>query len=162
MVVVLAVAVIVVGALVFATIASLRNSNLAKNQSQATKLAQEGIERVRSGRDRNGSFSNFTMADSVDNWTDENLWSDRIENYCVSPCYFKLESVSDLLWWAAGGDIPSDAESLEDGTFKRVVVLSDEELTYWAEKKVTVIVTWTDFSGTHKSELTTILRNLNL
>jgi DNA-binding NarL/FixJ family response regulator len=42
------VAIIVVGALTFATIASLRNAQFSQNQAQATKLAQEGLEKVKS------------------------------------------------------------------------------------------------------------------
>ena len=59
LIVVVAVSVIVTGALVFAIIASLRNASFSKNQSQATKLAQEGIERVRIGRDKNRPITNL-------------------------------------------------------------------------------------------------------
>ena len=65
LVIAVAVIVIVVGALVFATISSIRNAQSAKNQTLATKYAQEGLERVRVGRDRNKSISNL---DSVTSW----------------------------------------------------------------------------------------------
>ena len=72
----IAVSVIVVGALVFAIIASLRNAQFSKNQSQATKLAQEGIEKVRSARDRGETIGgNFTIGNAViDSWQDSDLW----------------------------------------------------------------------------------------
>lgn len=52
LIVVIAVIIVVVAALTFATIASLRNANFSQNQAQATKLAQEGLEKVRILRDR--------------------------------------------------------------------------------------------------------------
>lgn len=46
------VGVLVVTALTFATIFSIRNARFAQNSAQATKLAQEGLEKVRTQRDR--------------------------------------------------------------------------------------------------------------
>src|SRR5688500_13500203 len=84
LVVVVAVGVLVVAALSFATISSLRNSQLAKNQAQATKLAQEGIERVRAMRDRN---DDITIGSNNWNWQSPPFWA---ANSCVSPCYLKI------------------------------------------------------------------------
>lgn len=64
LIVVILVSIIVIGGLVFAIISSLRNAQFAKNQAQATKLAQEGIEFVRAGRDRNQCIIN--LEDDVD------------------------------------------------------------------------------------------------
>ena len=164
LVVVLAVSIIIIGALVFATISSLRNAQFAKNQSQATKLAQEALERVRSARDRNSVIQGFTMAASpITSWDDPELWSLLISDNCIPNCYFKLNG-NILQYLGAGSDIPAGAENpLGDGKFKRVIILSDEPapLGIWqVQKTVTVIVQWKDFSGPHESKLTSVLRKI--
>lgn len=162
LVVVVAISAIVVGALVFATIASLRNAQFSKNQAQATKLAQEGIEWVRLGRNKDsGITGGFNLSGNpVDNWQDPDLWT-RIKGVCgtVSEfCYFNIRSNGELQHLTAQTDIPSGVETI--GVFKRVVTLSDEPSTYDKQKTVAIIVEWTDFSGKHQSKLTTILGKL--
>lgn len=160
LVVVVGVSVIVVGALVFATVASLRNASFSKNQAQATKLAQEGIERVRAGRDRNLGFTNFMLGGvPVDNWQDNNLWINQIG----SSSYFNAAAdgaLTGLTSPSPPSDVPALAENV--GVFHRFVILSDEAVSnnYQKQKTVTVVVNWTDFSGPHQSKLTTILRKL--
>lgn len=159
LIVVIAVVIIVVGALTFATIASIRNARFSTNYAQATKLAQEGLERVRSGRDRNNLISgSFTLGSgTVDNWQDPDLWSNSISANCIPVCYFKLKNPPS---------IPGEIEFIGTSTllaeqissFKRSIVLSDTALSFSVEKIVTATVSWTDFSGTHESRLTTILR----
>lgn len=162
LIVAMSVSVIIIGALVFATVSSLRNVQFSKNQSQATKLAQEAIEKVRSARDRGesigGSFSIGVAA--INSWQDPDLWSQQISPNCVPNCYFKF-GASGFQYLTAAGDIPSNAEDpLGDGKFKRVVILSDTSSTFSSQKTITVIVRWTDFSGNHESKLTTILRKI--
>ncbi len=182
LVVVIAVSVMVVGALVFATISSLRNAQFAKNQAQATKLAQEGIERVRTGRDRNRNISILGVT-SVDSWSGANpIWgypissgSNPCESAIVDPvtsasvlrkCYFKVDSAGVLINIGfAQQDFPKEtAEAIpplpDPPIFKRAITLSDDATTYATQKTVTAIVTWTDFSGSHESRLTTILRKI--
>ncbi len=55
----LGVAVVVILALVRATVVSMRNANFAKNESLATKYAQEAIESVRLLRDKS-DWETFT------------------------------------------------------------------------------------------------------
>lgn len=173
-----AVGILVVSALVFATIFSLRNANFAKNSAQATKLAQEGIERVRTGRDRNSSII-ISGVDTVDSWssTGKPIWGYQIktsggcENITVvdSKCYFNVGSDGSLSNTASGfayvsttsAPLPSDAESITSAgrEFHRIVILSDDG-SYQNQKMVTVLVTWTDFTGSHESRLTTILRKI--
>lgn len=148
LVVVVGVSAIVVGALVFATVASLRNASFSKNQAQATKLAQEGIERVRAGRDRNSTIYNLRMGNAdVSNWQDNDLWINQIDgsyNFSVAPD-------------GALTRIYNSGESI--GPFYRLVILSDDASSA-TQKTVTVLVSWTDFSGPHQSKLVTILRKL--
>lgn len=169
-IVAVAVGTLVVAALTFATIFSLRNANFSKTSAQATKLAQEGIERVRAGRDRNQCL---TLPPNVNSWNGGNsscpggsVWDYQINGNCgntsLTPptyCYFNVLSGGELQYIGAAAAVPSSAESIAPN-FKRVVVLSDETAFYRNEKKATVIVNWTDFSGPHESKLTTILRKL--
>lgn len=166
-VVVSTVGILVVTALTFAVIFSLRNASFAKNQSQATKLAQEGIERVRAGRDRNSNINginNINNLSLVDSWSgDKPIWNYQIMNNCGDNtntyCYFNVSSSGSLQYIGAAAVAPALAEPVAPN-FKRAVILSDTPAIYQVEKKVTVVVQWTDFAGTHESRLTTILRKL--
>lgn len=177
LVVVVAVIAMVVGALVFATIASLRNANLAQNQAQATKLAQEGIERVRTGRDRNECITNLST--NVNSWNGNSsnlscsgagaIWDYQINNgNCGNPtatpslfCYFNVTDQGTLNHLTASPTMPAQAEVIPpDNMFRRAIILSDDSSSYLTQKTVTSIVIWTDFAGEHESRLTTILRRL--
>ena len=130
LVVSIAIAILVLSSLAFAIITSLRNAGFASSQAQATKLAQEGLERVRSIRDR----SNFN-----DLWTQQLSCSD-------ASCYFKFES--GVLIHVTSGSF----EAIPP--FKRQILIEDEGVD---QKKVTAVVEWNDASGRHESRLTTIL-----
>lgn len=179
LVVVVAVIVVVVGALTFATIASLRNAQFSKNQAQATKLAQEGLERVRLSRDRNQPITHSGALGNVVSWNGNTqgqgkFWDYQINGNCgnvaLAPpvyCFFNIDSSGKLSYLAAWGQnpasadqsaLPSNAESIPP--FKRAVIVSDDSTTFQVQKKITVVVTWTDFSGYHESRLTTILRRI--
>ena len=178
LIVVVSVSVIIIGALVFATISSLRNAQFSKNQAQATKLAQEGIEQVRLGRDRNQCIS---LDNNVNSWNDYNancpnsgsIWVYQItgtNNNCEntstgikSKCYFNVESNGSLIKRGSQATFPqSFAQGIPQDApiFRRAVTLSDDSATFDKQKTVTVIVRWRDFSGDHESKLTTILRKI--
>lgn len=172
LIVVMAVAVVIIGALVFVTISSLRNAQFSKNQSQATKLAQEGLERLRSARDRNSSITGIP-GDTVNSWNgDDNgvgsIWNYRIYDGCASGintnfnCYFKFSSPNDgrLVYIGTSDKIPVSGYEQVYTNFKRVVILSDDSASFATQKTVKVVVQWTDFSGQHESQLTTILSKI--
>lgn len=145
------VGILVVTALTFATIFSLRNANFAKNSFQATKLAQEGVERVRTLRDRDGAV-NYSGSPGADKFSE--LW--RIAFSCSqeSNCYFYFNASSVLT-----GGTSANLESVPPN-FKRQFQIEDVAGAGGNQKRVTVIVTWIDFSGSHESRLTTVLRKL--
>lgn len=166
LIVVAAVAVIVVGALTFATIASLRNAAFAKNQSQATKLAQDGLERMRGVRDRDATVQTLNIPGASGDPGQvpfTKFWDYFLSrDYCNAgaengPCFFKF--ANGVLTQI---NTPQDAEGSD---LKRYVEIFDrstcESLTecYTYQKQVTVVVSWIDFSGSHNSRLTTVLRN---
>ncbi len=164
LIVVIAVSTMIVGALAFATIFSIRNAQLSKNQSQATKLAQEGIEKVRSIRDRNSEITvggGGTLGGrTINSFAD--LYEVYLSRYCEDNirCYFKF--VSDKLTRVTNANNNVDFENIS--SFRRQVLIEDS--SQWdSEKQVTVLVQWTDFScGSnqfcHESRLTTIFRKL--
>lgn len=173
------VGILVVSALTFATIFSLRNANAAKTAAQATKLAQEGIEIVRLGRDRNSPITGTFAGDNVTSWNGDSngvgsLWSYQINGNCgrtnpLTYCYFRIDNSGTLGYLGEASSIPALADPI--GQFQRVVLLSDESTpvtlpggsivpSYQVQKKITVIVIWADFAGFHESKLVTILRKL--
>lgn len=175
-IIVMMVGILVVVALTFATIFSLRNANFAKTSAQATKLAQEGIERVRTGRDRNSAISGTPTYPTCDpscpvsSWNGTNptagdsIWDDQLYNACGSGmnCYFKFAATSgsDLNFITTSSNFPSSGtESIAPG-FNRAIILSDDATSYQTQKTITVIVRWTDATGAHDSKLTTVLRKL--
>lgn len=156
LVVVIAVMVIVVAALAFATIASLRNANLAKNQAQATKLAQEGLEKIRSLRDRNTESIIYTDSTHPNKFSD--LWA--ITFKCQDDpqnCYFIFNSNTSGL--IGNKTVTSFEDVSQFPNFQRQVQIEDEG-DGTTQKKITVIVKWSDFAGAHESRLTTILRKI--
>lgn len=164
LVVVIAVLIFIVGALTFATIASIRNAQFSINQSQATKLAQEGIEKLKVARDRSdvieGGF--IVSGNPIDSWADPDLWSTQLslipEKYFFT---FDTTGPKRLRFKGASAVMPALVEDpLGDGRFKRAVVISDEPVTFSSQKNVTVIVSWTDFSGSHESRLSSKLGKL--
>ena len=139
------VGILVVTALTFATIFSLRNANFAKSSAQATKLAQEGIEKVRTLRDRDGAV-NYPGASKF-----SDLWA--ITFSCLGDinCYFYLNVGGTL----TGGSAIS-FETIPPN-FKRQFQIEDAGSE---QKRVTSLVRWTDFAGDHESKLVTIFRKL--
>lgn len=150
LIIVMAVAIIVVGALTVVTISALRNANLSKNQLQATKFAQEGMEKVRSIRDRDGTV--ITNFGGVPRDKFFQLWDVKLIDVCTpQPCNFLLNSSDNILT-----QNNTTFESLEGG-FERRIKITDDNQTWQNRKTITVLVNWVDFAGTHESHLKTIL-----
>lgn len=158
LVIVITVGAIIVVALTFATISTLRNAQFAKNQSQATKLAQEVLERVRTGRDRDSSIgSSFTLGGApVTSWSDNDMWRS-ITATCSSNAYFTVDNAGLLSYEACANVVPSSILAVNG--FTSSIIIADSA-TFSSEKTVTAIVSWRDFSGEHESRQTTILRRL--
>lgn len=156
LVVVIAVIIIVVSALTFATIASLRNAQFSKNQAQATKLAQEGIERIRALRDRDTANAiNYIKGDGSMATKFSDLWAVNLS--CPTNCYFYFNYASPpVLIGATVANFENIPPPPDTPQFSRKVIIEDVG-NGQSQKKVTVITGWTDISGPHESKLTTIL-----
>lgn len=155
LIVVIAVTIIVVTALVFATLSSLRNAQFAQNQSQATKLAQEWIETIKIYRDKDEPI---VMLETQQTWNE--FLESSISNLGDTYCYFIIKNNQLQFANACIGQLENvslfgtNSETTEDGIFERYILVSNNGVN---QKRFTVVARWKDFSGTHESKLTTIL-----
>lgn len=149
-IIVASVGTLVVGAMVMVSIISLRNTSFAKNQLQATKLAQDGLEKVRSIRDRNLDIK-FGLEQTIISF-DTLLAKDELT--CDQPdisCFFTIKPDGIL---TSGIEITTEPTG---NNMTRQILIEGDDPT---QKKVTAVVKWTDISGEHESRLTTILRKI--
>ena len=152
MIVVITVGIMVVGALTFAVLFSLRNAKFSQNQNQATKLAQEGLEKLRRVRAKDGVVNFIYGSPSTTTTKFSDLWNVRMYETC-SPCYFTFSTDGVLIDGSS-----SSFENLVN--FQRQIQIQDVSASYNQEKTMTAVVKWTDATGDHQSKLTTILSKL--
>jgi len=160
--VVLALSTVVMVALIIVIVVGLKNAQFAQNQARATKYAQEAIEQVKVIRDRNGRV-NFIpeKAEFKDLWEIYMVGENSCADALGSPagCYFTLGDGPSL-------DVTTYGSSQNVGEgFLRQVIFEDKNSllppNYKTEKWVTTKVIWKDSSGSHESNLQTILTNQN-
>lgn len=152
-------AILLIGALTILTLGSMKNSQSSKNQVQATKLAQEALEQVRIIRDRDHTVC--TLNNNPSSCVRfSNYWSYSCTAY--NNCTYVVESnparcsaTADPTITSCLNQVPS-AETVTGGFFKRLVTIydipSDPD-----QKRIKAVVSWQDTTGTHQSELVTIL-----
>lgn len=150
----LGVAVIVASAIGIITFNGLKNSQFSKNQAQATKLAQEGLEKVRAIRDRD-----YTACTIENQPSSCQVWSSFWDFTCSPSCTFVLTDVAGKCSDGPGGIkfcliTSREPETLNPAQFKRQIIISDEGVS---QKRVKAQVFWNDASGKHTSDLVTIL-----
>lgn len=147
--VLLGVLLVIVTAIVTLTINGLRNSQFAKNQSQATKLAQEGLEIVRVMKTRDCPV----IASSSLSWTSDSnsVWSANINSEVFR---IRFDDTLCQLEPTTNGEIIGT--NPQSQFRRRVRILSDTGSTA-PSKRVEVEVEWNDASGKHTSNLVTIL-----
>ncbi len=158
---------IIITGVTMLTVKGLQNSQFSRNQVQATKLAQEGIEKMRTIRDN--SFTICGWALSANTVAPNGLWS----AVCPSGCRYILQSsagtcnsTATSTLWANYTASTTTVESIVVGgvTFQRyVVVTNGTDLAGSANvnvKNVDVIVSWTDSSGSHDSKVSTVLSKI--
>lgn len=128
LVIAIAVAIVVVTGIAAVVTLSLRNANFARDQAQATRFAQDGLEWLRSERDKDW--------DSFYSHTGTSL------TWCLN----------NLGWTSPG----ACGTSRISGTFfSRWVEFSVVEPN--KSLNVQVRVSWTDNQGTHQSRIDTVL-----
>ncbi|MBI2022443.1 hypothetical protein HYS97_01155 [Candidatus Daviesbacteria bacterium] len=145
---------VILFALVIVTINALRNSQQAKNQTEATKLAQEGLELVRIIKENNCPIDTgdagvyFWYAE--DSQGDNLIWNSQLGDTIKQVDSFKPVFAPD------GSCIKLEKNLEEFGIYKRKLKLKIK-LPEADQLYVTSTVEWTDLSGSHSSFLVTII-----
>ena len=174
LIVVIAVGIIIAVSLTFAAVSTIRNNQFAKSSIQATKLAQEALEQVKIGRDRNACILPINTLGSVNSWNGNStdgrcpgsgkIWDYQLNSDCPPTCFnswfFTVDSDGVINVKGNGSGIPPTIQPVNG--FTTAIMLTDTTSSVGNEKTATAIVKWSDFSGTHQSTLKTILRNQTL
>lgn len=150
---------IMIIALVMIILNSLKNAQFAQNQTQATKIAQDTIDKIRILRDNN-STNTLTKSGSPSACFNE-LWNatgnfkcDDISQTSGDPvCYYQLISDSSL----DKVDYINSSVDLTGGFSRRITVRQ----TNADEVRMTVTILWKDTSGEHNSVLETVITKPN-
>ncbi|MFA5933334.1 MAG: hypothetical protein WCV81_03690 [Microgenomates group bacterium] len=156
---------IMIIALVMIILSSLKNAQFAQNQTQATKLAQDTIDRIRILRDNNAY--NTLTSPTVSKCFME-LWNNTsgTDFFCGLPgkvCYYDLTE-SGTLAFLGNTDSPPFAKSVKipDSIFTRQIQVSQPNRAVATDYvNVTVGVSWSDTSGAHSSDLETVITKPN-
>jgi Tfp pilus assembly protein PilV len=158
-----AVSAVMIVALAVIILSSLKNAQFAQNQTQATKLAQDAIDKIRILRDGNANMTLTPPNDSAVCFS--KLWEINSNFDCSaqvgSYCYYRL-----TLPAAQTGKISLDEMTTEPAAkdtsigngFYRLIKINQTSNT---EVRLVVQVGWTDSSGEHNSNLETILTKPN-
>lgn len=153
----LGIAVSLILALTVITLQGLQSSQFSQNQVQATKLAQEGLERVRFLRNANIPV---TVGVSDFNWygTPPLIWDWDFQTYQplidCNNCRFQFDSCTEGVCSLQA--FSGQGEKIPNSPFTREIRIEDSDTN---QKKITARVSWTDISGVHESKLITILSN---
>lgn len=155
---------IVAGALAIVTVNSLRNTQFSKNQVQATKLAQENLEKVRTIKNNNyGVCRQSDPGGICSTW--EDIWPVQFgkqSTTCIEGCTFKIIGTCSTV----GASQPLCLQYIDPGTasranlgngFSGVIIIEDEGVL---QKKVTSRVFWSGASGESSSDLATIFSKI--
>jgi Tfp pilus assembly protein PilV len=161
---------IIITGVTILTVQGLQNSQFSRNQVQATKLAQEGIEKMRTIRDNNYTVCGWsTNANAV---APNGLWSAACPNtgcrYLIKQSAGTCNNIASTSLWIQYTPTTTTTESIIAGsggtTFNRSVIVTDDVDLSGAStafvKKIDVIVSWSDSSGTHDSKVSTILSRI--
>lgn len=139
---------LILGSLVIVIVNSLKNSQFSKNQSQATKLAEEGLDSVRTMKSK--ELCTLTYLGTQYYWVNKPsaqlVWG----NSTILGTY-NIDTTGCNLTFS------STPQSILPGKFfQRQIILSTDGAAS-NRLKITSKVTWNDISGLHESKLFTIL-----
>lgn len=156
---------VVITILSIATITGLQNSQYSKNQAQATKLSQEGLEKVRTVRDRN-----YTVCGPAGVTVWNSIYDVPMSCQAPASCSYVLATAATppppgciaTEFWLNNVNITQPEQIVAEGaSFSRIITIRDygtpADIT---QKEITVTVSWTDLSGTHSSKIVTVLAKL--
>lgn len=157
----LGISISIIVALTITTVQGLRGTQFAQNQVQATKFAQEGLERVRLLKNTNtpitylGATYYWNSTTSTNwIWTSQSLpFTFQFPTNCITVACNQLLPLS--------GPLSSQGEII-NGVYYRKITLENFQPNSSSPTdpnalKVTSIVSWTDFTGPHQSNLITVI-----
>lgn len=156
----------VITALAITTTYSLRNTQFSKNQSLATKFAQENMEKVRTIKSANYGIcvQNVTPCKT---W--EEIWTEPLLFGTVSSCTALGCKYVIINNCTVTGSIvkpfclsysPTLANLDASNLFTGQILIEDETGAARTQKRVTSRVFWTDTTGQHSSDLVTVFSKL--
>lgn len=164
----LALILIVITGVSILTVNGLKNSQFSRNQVQATKLAQEGVEKMRTIRDN--SFTICGHATQSNIIVPNGLWGASCPSpgcrYLIMPTAAMCGGVVTSSLWINYTSSPTIFENISNGgvTFQRIITVTNgTDLSGAANvniKSVNVTVTWKDSSGAHNSNVETVLSRI--
>lgn len=155
--VVLVVATMMIVALITIILSSLKNAQFAQNQTKATKLAQDTVDKIRILRDGN---KNETLYDGLTGYCFNELWNNDSTSpfYCGADssnyCYYELDANGSKLTLTM---VNSSKKSIGDGFYRQIKINPFTNSTSNTEVKLIVQISWTESSGEHYSNIETIL-----
>jgi Tfp pilus assembly protein PilV len=156
-VIALGIAITIVIAFTNATLSSVRNSQFAKDQNQATKHVQESLEIIRAIRDQDSTVGGSPWSAL---WTTNLSGANSGNSAYTGKCYTLDKtgvSYSFTMSEAGGSGSCSDTnDAVIDTQFKRKINISNDT-TSIDKKLIRVRVYWTDAKGTHSSDISTYL-----
>ncbi len=169
-VITLGVALVIITSILVLVNASNRRATIARQSTQASKLAQEGMEIVRNIRDEGLDTVYVGCSTTPCTWND--LYS--LSIVTVPACIY-LDTAPDPDQWNLypSADSKCDDEKDIEGLFERKVIISDDDipppgpsqictnsgLDYKAVKRINVIVTWESPIGNQEREVVSCLSN---
>lgn len=159
---------IVVGAIAIVTTDSLRNSQFSKNQLQATKIAQENLEKVRTIRNTNFGVCTSPQMPAATNCTPwDAVWGFPFFGtlpgctsgtngctYILGTCTLAAPAPAPAFCLRHTPSTTRGAVSGYTGLTYQIII--EDEAGVANQKKVTSRVFWTDNTGEHSSDLVTI------
>lgn len=153
----------VITALAITTTYSLRNTQFSKNQSQATKLAQDNMEKVRAIKSAN--YGVCTKDQTIcSTW--EEIWDVNFgpAGTCIDAvgCTYELKNNCMV---TGNMEVPfclsyNPARTDLNNGFTGQILIEDETGAAKTQKRVTSKVFWTDTTGEHSSDLVTVFSKL--
>lgn len=153
---------VVVGAIAIITTNGLRNTTFSKNQSKATQLAQQNLEKARTVKSSNYGvcLENQTTCST---W--EEIWNTSFGTYqsgCTTGCTFVIKNNCTVTGNIVKPVCLSFAAAPADlgDNFTGQIIIEDEPGSTTTQKRVISKISWTDTTGTHSSDLVTILSKI--
>lgn len=145
---------VIVTVLTMAVLDGLKNSQFSQDQTQATKLAEETINTVKTIKARNCPVNMGYSLDPEFYFWQENtnlIWDVSLP----TPANFHIDSVNCEMIEINASSF--DAVPVGFEKFQRKVTMVNEPSTVLDRKKVRVEVSWYDANGLHSSVQETIL-----